>query len=124
MFVSRGVMETISNITDFKEELREDVLIIRLKGRLDAISSPAVEKRIFEAINKGQEKILVDLTSLTYLSSSGMRMFLSITKMLRTLSGKLIVCNTPVNVLDILKMSGFDHVLELVATEQEALKHF
>jgi len=124
VFVSRGVMETISNITDFKEELREDVLIIRLKGRLDAISSPAVEKRIFEAINKGQEKILVDLTSLTYLSSSGMRMFLSITKMLRTLSGKLIVCNTPVNVLDILKMSGFDHVLELVATEQEALKHF
>lgn len=109
---------------DVKEELKGDVLILHIRGRLDAISSPAAEKRVFDSINSGQHKLLLDFSGVTYLSSAGMRMLLSTTKKLKTLSGKLCVCQITSNVMDVLKMSGFDHVLELFQTEEEALRQF
>ena len=113
-----------NSVTDLREDQKGDVMTLRIKGRLDALTSPNAEKRIFDAINNGQQKVLIDLAGVTYLSSAGMRMLLSTSKKLRTLSGKMAVCCTTVNVLDVLKMSGFDHVLELFKTEDEALKHF
>ncbi|HEV8051800.1 MAG TPA: STAS domain-containing protein [Parachlamydiaceae bacterium] len=110
--------------TDFDFEKKGNVLILRIKGRLDAVSSPLVEKKVFEAIHEGQSNLLLDMSRVGYLSSAGMRMLLSITKKLRTMSGKLAVCNVTTSVVDILKMSGFDHALHLFKTEEEALKHF
>lgn len=112
------------NLANLKEEQIDEVLVLRVKGRLDALSSPNVEKKIFEAINTGQTKLLIEMSGVSYLSSAGMRMLLSTTKKLRSISGKLVVCNLTTNVADVLKMSGFDHILDMSENEEEALKHF
>lgn len=117
-------MATVEGVVELKEEKKGDVLILKIKGRLDAISSPVAEKKVFDCINNGQHKLLLDFTSVSYLSSAGMRMLLSTTKKLKTLSGKLVVCSITTNVMDVLKMSGFDHVLEIAKTEEEALRRF
>lgn len=114
----------MEGMVDVKEEKKGDVLVLKFKGRLDAISSPAAEKKVFESINNGQTKLLLDFTGVDYLSSAGMRMLLSITKKLKALSGKLVVCSITTNVMDVLKMSGFDHVLELSKNEEDALRKF
>lgn len=101
-----------------------NVTTILIKGRLDAISSPKAEKYVFDLINGGHIHILFDFSEVSYLSSAGMRTLLSTTKKLRSLSGKLVVCTVKDSVMDILKMSGFDHVLELVKNEEEAQKKF
>lgn len=116
-------MGTANSATDLKEETKGKVFILHIKGRLDALSSPTAEKRIFDAINSGQQKLLLDMSGVTYLSSAGMRMLLSTSKKLRTLSGKMAISGMTANVLDVLKMSGFDHVLELYKSEEEAMRH-
>ena len=123
-YPKRGVMGTTEGVIEIKEEKKGDVLILRMKGRLDAISSPAAEKKVFEHINNGYTKLILDFATIAYLSSAGMRMLLSTSKRLKTLSGKLVVCNITSNVMDVLQMSGFDHVLELSKTEEEALHRF
>lgn len=117
-------MGSIEGVVDVQEEQLGEILILRFKGRLDAISSPAMEKKVFDKINSGQHKLLLDFSGVEYLSSAGMRMLLSTTKKLKTLSGKLVVCKINPGVLDVLKMSGFDHVLELSSTEEDALHKF
>lgn len=117
-------MATLDGAVDVKEERKEDVLILHIKGRLDAVSSPSAEKKVFDFINNGQHKLLLDFAGVDYLSSAGMRMLLSTTKKLKTISGKLVVCSINTNVMDVLKMSGFDHVLELAKNEDEGLKKF
>lgn len=107
-----------------KEEKKGNVTVLNLKGRLDAITSPRAETRIFECINTGQHQILLDFSEVDYLSSAGMRMLLSTTKKLKTLSGRLVLCSVNVNVMDVLRMSGFDHVLEITADQDLALKKF
>lgn len=117
-------MGIVEGVIDLKEEKKGDVLVIRIKGRLDAISAPFAEKKVFESINNGQFRLLLDFSGVTYISSAGMRMLLSTTKRVKSLSGRLVVCAVSQNVLDVLKMSGFDHVLELVDVESEALRKF
>lgn len=114
----------MDGLLSIKEEAKGDVLVIRIGGRLDAISSPPAERKVFDYINNGQYKLLLDLSGTEYLSSAGMRMLLSITKKLKTLSGKLVLFAITSNVMDILKMSGFDHVLEIANTEEEGLRKF
>lgn len=109
---------------EVEEKEDGDVLILKLTGRLDAVSSPGTEKRVFDHINEGSHKLVMDFGGVDYLSSAGMRMLLSTTKKLKTLSGKLVVCNVTTNVMDVLKMSGFDHVLELAPNRRAAMEKF
>lgn len=117
-------MSKIEGLVSVKEELKGDVLILRMNGRLDAVSSPTAERKVFDYINNGQHNLLLDFSGIDYLSSAGMRMLLSVTKKLKTLSGKLVLFAVTSNVMDVLKMSGFDHVLELAKTEDDALRKF
>jgi anti-sigma B factor antagonist/stage II sporulation protein AA (anti-sigma F factor antagonist) len=117
-------MGAIEGTMDIAEEQKGDVLIVTVKGRLDAISSPTAERHVFDLINDGANKLILDLSSVDYLSSAGMRMLLSTTKKLKSQSGKLVLCSVTPNVMDVLKISGFDHVLDIVKTQDEALKKF
>lgn len=115
-------MTTPTSVVEVKTEFKKGVLVLRIKGRLDALSSSQAEKKICDLIEEGQSKVLIDMAAVTYLSSAGMRMLLSTTKRVRSLAGRLVLCSTADNVLDVLKVSGFDHVLELFNTEEEAFK--
>lgn len=117
-------MSITEGVVDIANEKKNGVLVLSFKGRLDAVSSPLAEKKVFEFINQGENKLLLDFSGVGYLSSAGMRMLLSTTKKLRGLSGKLVLCGITNNVMDVLKMSGFDHVLELAKTQEEALRKF
>lgn len=117
-------MANIEGLIDVKDEMHGDILILHLSGRLDAVSSPTAERKVFDYINNGQQKLLLDFADISYLSSAGMRMLLSVTKKLKTLSGKLVICTVTPGVMDVLKMSGFDHVLEISKTQEDGLRRF
>lgn len=114
----------MQELLNLQKEKKGDVIILRIKGRLDAVSTSSAEREVFDIINNGQNKLLLNFAEVDYLSSAGMRMLLSTTKKLKTLSGKLVVCSVSTNVMDVLKMSGFDHVIELSKSEEEGLRKF
>lgn len=111
-------------IIDIKEERQGQVLILHVKGRLDAVSTPNAEKKVFEHINSGDNCVLLEMEGVDYISSAGMRMLLSISKKLKALLGKLVICSITPHVMDVLKMSGFDHVLDLASSKDEGISHF
>lgn len=107
-----------------REEKKGEVIILRFKGKLDSISAPDVEKKIFDLINRGEHKMLLDFSEITYVSSAGMRVLFSTAKKLKGLSGQLRISSVAVNVMDDLKLSGFDQTLELFNSEEDALRLF
>ena len=117
-------MDNTSENIIIKHDLKGDILILHMTGRLDAVSSPEAEHRVFDFINEGNHKLIFNLSGIDYLSSAGMRMLLSVTKKLKTFPGKLIICHITTNVMDVLKMSGFDHVLEIKETQDDAFRGF
>lgn len=104
-------------------EEKGDVVVVRVSGRLDAASSPQLEKRINSIIDSGHFKLLLNFSGVDYLSSAGMRLMLSVSKKLKTLEGKVVACSLNDEVMEVVKMAGFHQILELYPNEDEGFKH-
>lgn len=108
---------------DVQVEEKGDVVVIRAQGRLDAASSPQLEKRINSIIDAGHFKLILNFAGIDYLSSAGMRLMLAVFKKLRHLEGKIVACCLNDEVMDVIKMAGFHQVLEIYSTEDESFNH-
>lgn len=106
---------------DFEEI--EHKSILRLDGRLDAVTSPILERKINSLIEEKHYRILLDFLRVDYLSSAGIRLLLSITKKLRAKKGDLALFAVNDEVMEIIKMAGFDKIFLIFSTEQEAFQH-
>lgn len=98
--------------------------IIRVDGRLDAASAPILENKLNELIAAGKKRLILDLAKVDYLSSAGMRLLISTTKKLKAMEGKLHFCSINEEVMEIIKMAGFERILSIFPTEQEASNAF
>lgn len=104
-------------------EEKGDVIVVRVEGRLDAASAPQLEKQINSIIDSGHFKLLLNFSALDYLSSAGMRLMLSVSKKLKNLEGKLVACSLNDDVMEVIKMAGFNQVIEIYPTEEESFSH-
>ena len=102
-------------------EPHERGVIIRLSGRIDAASAALLETKIGELMADGSPLLLLDMAQVDYLSSAGMRVLLSATKKLKGTEGGLRCYSLRKNVMEIIRMAGFERILSLYPTEQEAL---
>ena len=108
---------------DVVVEEKGDIIVMRVKGRLDAASSPQLEQTINSIIDGGHFKLVLNFSDVEYLSSAGMRLMLAISKKLQNLEGKVVACSLSDDVMEVIKMAGFNQVIEFYPNEQESLSH-
>lgn len=106
------------------EENSNAIRIFRLNGRLDSNTSQGFEKRIFDAITTGTNKMVVDFKDIDYISSAGLRVILKATKALARENGKLMLCDMQDYVKEVFEIAGFDAILPIVPSLNEALESF
>lgn len=97
-------------------------VILRIEGRLDAPSTPSLEKEIQKLLQEDETHLLLDFTQVDYLSSAGMRLLLALTKKLKAKHGVVCLYSLSDEVREIIKLAGFEKILHLSETEKEALK--
>lgn len=105
-----------------QEEEREGKKILRIAGKIDASSAPILEKQINSLLESDLKKLLLDFTRVEYLSSAGMRLLLSATKKLKAREGRVVICGMNREVMEIIKMAGFERILHIYPSEQKALE--
>ena len=84
-----------------------DVWVLAIRGRLDAVSSPQLEERLGQWFEQGGKKLVFNLGELEYISSAGLRVFLSTAKKMKAASGKMCMAALRDNVKDVFTISGF-----------------
>ena len=100
----------------------DDKWIIRLDGKLDALTSPLLEKKFHEQLpQKGKVLVALDFTRVDYLSSAGMRLLLAFVKRIRAEGGKVVFFGFLDEVLEIIRLAGFEGLLPIFPTEPQAL---
>ena len=98
-----------------------EVKIIDLDGNLDTNTAPDAEDYLQKIVDEETKKILVNLEKLDYISSAGLRVFLSTAKQLKSSGGELRLCNLNETVQEIFDMSGFSTILSVSDQENAAL---
>ena len=84
-------------------------LTVKLVGRLDTITSPELEHALqFD----GVDSIEFDIAGIEYVSSAGLRIFLSVHKQMMNKGGMVIVGARPA-VKEVFEITGFSDIFEL-----------
>lgn len=98
--------------------------VIAVTGRLDTRTAPEWEKQCGDIIQNGGAKFVLDLTSLEYVSSAGLRCVLAIAKKLKASGGALALCGLSGLVQEVFSVSGFDSFFPVYETAEEAVANF
>jgi len=106
---------------DIKIKRQDGVTIFGLEGRIDSRTAPLFEERIFEAVNAGENRLILDCDALVYISSAGLRVILKAAKELKRRNGNLVLCAIKDYVLEIFEISGFDSFLVITSDIEEAM---
>ncbi|HVU23882.1 MAG TPA: STAS domain-containing protein [Opitutus sp.] len=90
--------------------------VLTLTGRLDGLTSPALERKFDELAAAGARKIVVDCSALLYVSSAGLRVFLAAAKKLKAAGGEVAFAALSPAVQEVFELSGFTGVLAVHPT--------
>lgn len=97
-------------------------MVFALDGSLDTTTAPEVGRQLEERIAAGLTKAIVDLTSVEFVSSAGLRILLVAAKKLRSAGGDLGVCGLNETVQEVFDMSGFSTILKVFPDRDAALE--
>jgi anti-sigma B factor antagonist len=106
---------------NISETKKGSALVVNVSGRVDSATSPELEQRMNELIQAGERTMVLNLSQLTYISSAGLRVFLSGAKKLRASGGKLLLCSLTGMVKEVFMMSGFYDIMAIYESEDKAL---
>ena len=91
-------------------EIRDNDILIALKGHIDSTNAPGVEKEALAALDQAPQKdILIDAAELEYISSAGLRVILH----LRKINENIRIINVNPDVFDIFDMTGFTQMMTI-----------
>jgi len=101
-----------------------DVNVISLSGRLDAYAANDVERELDSLITAGQVCLVVDLSHLEYISSSGLRVLLAGIKRVKKEQGDIRLASLQPYVKEVFDIAGFTQLFQMFDKEEEAVKSF
>lgn len=93
----------------------ESCQCVTAKGRIDALSAPEIQKVFQQLILEGGRVLLADLSGVHYISSAGLRTFISAQKELKKVGGEMLLTNLTPQVFDVFKVSGLDQIFRIVS---------
>ena len=99
------MLEIVKNIGEEKAE-------VVLKGRLDTVSAPELEKEIGDVLPLAGE-LTLNLEELEYISSAGLRIVLAMQKAMMAKEGKMTLTNVNSTIMDIFEITGFSDILTI-----------
>ncbi|MCX7017789.1 MAG: STAS domain-containing protein [Candidatus Sumerlaeota bacterium] len=102
---------------------KDDVVILVIKGRLDALTSPELSEKISKTIAGGVTKLILDLKNLDYISSAGVRVIYCAWNEIDDKQGKLALAAPNQNIKRVFDMVDLSSDFPIFDDVDEALKH-
>lgn len=103
----------------------EGVTVLEPKGKITiGVGDVALREAVHEALEAGARNILVNLSGVTTIDSSGIGELVSAYTTVTNRQGKLSLCSLPSKVTDILQITQLITVFDVFEDEKEAIGSF
>lgn len=99
---------------NIKIEQEGNTIVARLAGRLDTAAAAEITPDIQALAEQANKHIVLDCGELAYISSSGLRLFLTLRKESAAKGGKLQVRNINADIRQVFMMTGFISLFDIV----------
>ena len=99
---------------------QDGIVIFVLQGRLDANGAQKAQEAIIPHIPRNG-RMALDMSECGYVASSGLRILMIAAKQSAATQCRTVLCGLQPLVYDVIQMTGFENVLEVLPTRAAAL---
>lgn len=92
---------------------------VAANGRIDALTAPELQRLFDELVQSGERRFVADMNKVAYVSSAGLRVFLSLQKQLKKIGGEIIFLGMQRQVQEVFNISGLKAIFRTVAVREE-----
>jgi anti-sigma B factor antagonist len=103
------------------ERIVEGVIILSLEKELKGEGEATLRERLDQLVRQGHLQILIDLRQDPHMDSTEIGRLIRSHLSVRRAGGRVRICNLSERVMSLMKLTRLDTVLDLYATEEEAL---
>ena len=108
-------------MTSFRvDDVRTDLAIIRVVGRLNMVTAPRLRDLVTEAVASGRSRLVVDLAAVEFMDSSGLGALIGALKTTRQAGGDLRIAAAGEQVSMVLQLSNVDRILKPYGSADDA----
>ena len=102
-------------------DLSEDVVDVRLAGRLDTLGVDKIELRFTAALVPKGKNAIVDMSGVPFVTSMGIRMFISVAKSLQAKQARLALYAPQELVSEVFENASLRQLFPICSDQAEAL---
>jgi anti-sigma B factor antagonist len=95
--------------------------ILAVDGEIDIATAPVLDEAIEQAVSDGCEKIAIDLTSVSFMDSTGLRTLIVAHRSLEGTEGRLVVIPGSGPIRRLLEVAGVVDTLDVVPSVSDLL---
>lgn len=106
------------------ENSKGNVDVLTLKGRLDASSSKSIKNCISSLIRQNRASIVLDLSAVDFIDSSGLGSLVSCLRLVNKLGGDIRIAGLQEQVRGIFELTRLHRVFQIYDDSETAVKSF
>lgn len=107
-----------------KIEDKNGLAVCYIEGEIDINTSPGVKKSFDKLISSKTPKIIINLSKVSYVDSSGLATLVEILKNMRSYGGRLRLSDMSSKIKSLFEITKLEKLFEIVADEKEAISTF
>jgi len=109
--------------SDFRVETHttERVATVSVRGELDLVSSPTLEKALHRAIDADVDVVLLDLRGLDFMDSTGLHLLIKAQQRAQAAARRFALIRGGAQVERLLSLTGASELLEIIDSPEEVL---
>ena len=100
--------------------LDSGVVVIRPEGRLNMMAAPGLREQLHNLVQDGQTRLVVDMSGVETIDSSGLGALISGLKAARQSGGDLRICQPGEQALAVLELTNLNRVLKSYQSADDA----
>ncbi|MCZ7546092.1 MAG: anti-sigma factor antagonist [Anaerolineae bacterium] len=105
-----------------RREVQPGVWLVAPHGRLDSVSSQPFEALLKADIDAGHATVIVDMSAVSYIASSGLKALVSAWRRASSVHGALTLAGLRPRVREVFEIVGFDQVFRIYDDVEQAVR--
>lgn len=97
--------------------------VVAVSGEIDAATAPVLKKKLMELVDTGVERVVVDLTGVSFIESVGLGTLVAARKRLAAGDKNLclVIGDDQPNIRGVFEITRLDHVFPIHSTREAAI---
>ena len=109
---------------EIKIKKESDVSILEIEGEVDVYYSSRLEEKVKNLISEGERRVIIDMTEVSYMDSSGLGVLVGSLKNLKKSKGEMKIAGVKGEIMNVFEITRLNTFFDMYNTVPEALANF